>query len=321
MVRPGPNLRQEPALEIGNQPPREQPVALAIDDVRPDRNDGEAAARCLLLNELLGGPFAAGVEVFRGKRPQGVVLGNSLFAGPVHGGAAVHGDRRDVNEACTGTAGCLEREPSAADIDAREFLERIVRRNERGGVNDCANARGSPLPCHHIGDVPHDRLGAKGLDRGDGVLAYQRPRSFTARPQRVEHVCADEPGRAGDEHGHAGATRGASKGSPTTRASRPAARTVAPSGTSRRTMARPIQRPSTDPPPSGSQAMLVTRPTSRSSWVTALQPLAGVAGGAGSDSRPRRCRFGCPRKCRRLTVSWPGYQPFVYDTPPRSSQR
>src|SRR6266540_6938679 len=66
---------------------------------------------------------------------------------------------------------------------------------------------------------------------------HQRAHGLAPGPQRLDHVTADEAAAAGDEDGHAGPMLGTSKGRETTRASRPAARTTAPSGTSRRTTA------------------------------------------------------------------------------------
>src|SRR6267142_1939967 len=63
MIGPRPDLRQKAAFEVGDQPASEQQVALAVDDIRPNRRDGHAAASGLVLHELLGRPFAPSVEV------------------------------------------------------------------------------------------------------------------------------------------------------------------------------------------------------------------------------------------------------------------
>src|SRR2546422_1612027 len=91
----------------------------------------------------------------------------------------------------------------------------------------------------------------------------------------------------------AGPTAGRTKGRSTTRASRPAARTIAPGVTSPRITARPTQRPPplTAAPGSGTHATLVTRPTSRSRCVTALQPSAGAAGGSTSNRDRKSTRL------------------------------
>src|SRR5258706_8254519 len=67
-----------------------------------------------------------------------------------------------------------------------------------------------------------------------GHVTLEAPYILTGRAQRLDDVAPDEATSAGDEHGHAGRTGGMSKGRVTTRASRPAARTTAPRGTSRR---------------------------------------------------------------------------------------
>src|SRR3989442_8022194 len=97
---------------------------------------------------------------------------------------------------------------------------------------------------------------------------YQRAHRLAARGEGLDDVTADEATRARDEHAHAGAAIGKAKGRSTTRASRPAARTTEPGSTSRRISARPIQRPAPATPVSGTNARLVTRPTSRSTYVT-----------------------------------------------------
>src|SRR5882672_953575 len=162
----------------------------------------------------------------------------------------------------------------------------------------------------------HDAANPRRLPPGRrvGHVSYEGADRLAGRAQSLEDVAPHEASTAGDEDRHAGPTAGMSNGRVTTRASRPAARTTAPTGTSRRMTASPIQRSAP-----ATHAMLVTRPTSRSSSVTELQPSAGGAGESVSNSRPRRLRLAWPRKCSRLTVSCPVKQPFVYDTPPISS--
>src|SRR2546429_164780 len=148
----------------------------------------------------------------------------------------------------------------------------LARRAPRGGVRH----------------VARNGLRAEPLDHRAARRAHQRPHRLPPGAERLDDVTADEAAPARDQHRHAGPTNGVAKGRSTTRASRPAARTITPDPTSRRIRASPIQRPPPATPLSGTQARLVTRPTSRSRWVTLLHPSAGVAGGSASNSRPRR---------------------------------
>ena len=66
-----------------------------------------------------------------------------------------------MNEAGPGPARGRYGEARAADIDAHEFLKGVVRRDERGGVDDDVDAGGRPLPRRRVGNVSDDRLGAE----------------------------------------------------------------------------------------------------------------------------------------------------------------
>ncbi len=127
-------------------------------------------------------------------------------------------------------------------------------------MDDRVDAGGRPAPGVGVGDVARDRLGAELRNHGARGLADQGTDVLAGRAERLDHVTAHEAARAGDEDRHAGSSETEAKGSSPTRASTPATRTTVPGSTSRRRTPSPIQRPG----PSGSHAMLVTRPTSRS---------------------------------------------------------
>src|SRR5439155_14879060 len=220
-------------------------------------------------------------------------------------GAGVHRHGRNVDQPRARRSGGVHRESGPVDVDRDVLIPRSPALHDRGGVHDGAHAARRSLPRRRVGDVARDRLCPEPQHGGATRRPYQRAHRLAARGEGLDHVTADEATRARDEHAHAGAAIGKAKGRSTTRASRPAARTTEPGSTSRRISARPIQRPAPATPVSGTNARLVTRPTSRSTYVTTLQPSAGAAGGSGSNNRPRIWRFTWPRKCSRATVSWP----------------
>src|SRR5439155_9427760 len=120
------------------------------------------------------------------------------------------------------------------------------------------------LPRLRVGRVAGDRRRAAPQDGARRRGVFQRAQRLAPSGEGLYHVTAHEAARARDENAHAGAAIGKTNGSSTTRASRPAARTSEPGSTSRRISARPIQRPAPATPVSGTNARLVTRPTSRS---------------------------------------------------------
>src|SRR5262249_12640010 len=84
---------------------------------------------------------------------------------------------RDVNQRNAVAARRGERKPGAADVDAGELLERIMRRDQRRRVNDRAYPCGGAFPRDRVGDIPDERLGTERLDHGPRVLAHARPRA------------------------------------------------------------------------------------------------------------------------------------------------
>src|SRR5436305_2030639 len=108
--------RHQAAAHDADDPRREQAVALAVDDVRPERHGGEAALG-LLPHDRFGQPLAAGVEVVLGDRPKRKVLGAPLGLRPVVGEAAVHGDGGDVHEPRATAAHRARGEPRPADVE------------------------------------------------------------------------------------------------------------------------------------------------------------------------------------------------------------
>src|SRR2546421_6170110 len=293
MIRAGTDARYHTAPHRRDDARREQLVALAIDHVRPDGNHRQTIAQRCFAHHLFGGPLAASVIIVIRKRLKRKILGNVMAAGRRRDGAPVDRDCRNMDKRYAEPPRGLDGEPRTADVDAHELVQRGARGDERGGMDDRpdSGSHTRALPRRRVGHIANHRLGPKLCDHGSRMGANEGPHLLATATERFEHMRPHEPTGARDEDRHAGRTLGTVNGSATTRASLPGARTTAPTGTSRRSTARPIHRPRSEPPPSGSQAMLVTRPTSCSSCVTALHPAAGAAGGSVSNSKPRSWRF------------------------------
>src|SRR5881397_1966844 len=91
----------------------------------------------------------------------------------------------------------------------------------------CQLARcGRRAPHGGVLHVARYRLRAELLDHRAARGAHQRPHRLATGAERLDHVTADEAAPACDQHRHAGPTNGVTKGRSTTRASRPAARTI-----------------------------------------------------------------------------------------------
>jgi len=136
---------------------------------------------------------------------------------------------------------------------------------------------------------------------GRGGRAHQRAHHVAPSDQRGDHVAADHAAAARDENRHAGSRRLSAKGSASTRAS------------------VPRRAPCLPGPPHAA----VYRGRSSGRWETCRRRHPGDAGhtadvlvamhhgrrgpcvGLSVELQALSSRFGCPRKCRRLTVSWP----------------
>ena len=273
LARTAAALRAAPRPELGGWLP-------------PERGGGGAARRRLGRRAR-----AAGARARRG-RPGGRparALGRWRTVGGVILGldhvqlAAPPGSEAEARRFFTGLLGLEELEKPAALAGARRRLVRLrpaaaARRRHRG-----LRARGEGAP----------RL------RGRRSRRARRPARRGGRrrplgrrdPRRRALLRRATPGATGwsswlRRRERNSTTSALTPSSPTA--------TVAPGSASRRTMASAIG------PNRGDVTTLPSLPTSRS------PSRSGAPGATGADRRrPRRWRFGLPRKCSRATVSWP----------------
>src|SRR5207247_10546621 len=164
VTRTRPDARHHAAAYDADDPRREEAVALAVDDVRPERRSLEPALGRRPYRRF-SQPLAAGVEVVLGDRLKREIFGTPLGLRSIVRETAVDGDGGDVHEPRPGGPRGERGEARAADVDRLVFLPAGTLLQQRGRVHQAADP---PLerraPHGGVLHVARYRLRAESLD-------------------------------------------------------------------------------------------------------------------------------------------------------------
>jgi len=177
-------------------------IALAVDDIGPDRRRPDLAAGVRRHDQLLGLALRPGVERMLGDGWHRRLLGRRLPIGAIASLRSVDGDAAHVHQPGAAGAGGIDRRAGAADVGRAVRLPVAGSGGDRGrGVEDDIAALRRRRERCRIEDVAADEVRGAELAEPGGVPRVADERSH--RPSGVGElpgeVRADEPSRAGDQ--------------------------------------------------------------------------------------------------------------------------